>query len=94
MLHHAVFGNKISVVKFLLTLKDLDKTQANNDGLLAIDFCQNKEIEKILSKYQEGTLDNSKKEKNFLKRMFSKFHGSSKSKKIDLQSFIENDKMI
>ena len=51
VLHHAVFGNKINVVKYLITLKDLDKTQQNNDGLLAIDFCQNSDIEKVLSKF-------------------------------------------
>ena len=29
-----------------------------------------------------------------MKRLFSKFSNSAKSKKIDLQSFIENDKKI
>lgn len=95
VLHHAVFGNKPSVVKYLLTLKDLDKTQANNDGLLAIDFCQNSEIEKVLSKFQEGTIDKSKKNNtSILRRFFGRFTGSSNTKSIDLRSFIENDKLI
>lgn len=87
-MHHATIGKKKSVVEYLLKQDDLDKAHADNDGLLPIDMCDNKEIEKLLSAVQTRSADIKRSKEG----MFSKFKGLFTKKKknanIDLMEFI------
>lgn len=92
VLHHATIAKKKSVVSYLLWLSDLDKLHKDLDGLLPIDVCDNKEIEKMLSQYQKRSADFKRAKEGMFSRLKSLFSKKKNKANIDLMEFIQNDK--
>lgn len=88
VLHHATIAKKKSVVEYLLKMADLDKNHPDQDGLLPIDMCDNKDIEKMLSQYQTRSADIKKAKEGMFTKFKSLFVKKKKAANIDLMEFI------